>query len=1111
MKTSAEESILELSTDEIELRRRALESLRKPISAIYSANERTDQQLEPELRKRALLSLKRRQGTLRPSGSAPALNKVTSTQPAKSLLNFEEERFVISVRTHPNASTSSSSDEECSFESLPSVTIGSHAVKSSILSNANAKPPPQTSPITSVGQMQTSFCKLAPKENLILPKPTKSPVKTCPSKKIPSLSSLHKALLKHARRREELEGNLKELEKQLLDKKRRTIMLQTAMVKLKKRMETLQKHYQGCEKEIIQLSKEKKAITSQLEIAKRKQEKLGTVITQQSKKRKGRKSKPYPAGLDQIVDYCNNMFDVLRASFRINSPFFQYYNLFAISKRMLDEVEMSSGCNESTITDSAQPSGVDPDTPICPFYLNGNCSDITCIFQHPGESVTSTLKSIRSLVELEEDLSPFTESQCPVCGFVFETLEDGHLPVICLSVSDWHSVFSKCEDWTPFLNSPIRTDSVVLLKHHLHAVLTFSDDAVMSACDFLQDVNYHTDLLSFALNYCEIFSLADRKRLLRECLFRLLRKVHDLNISSAIYCMNGLLSVVYHIARFEWEVCGTHYGISLIENLLSVDATNQLSLPIVHPARWGIWFLRMIVAVSPYFPTSPTHCPFIEPAKLISNQAIFEAAAVDMRLPCNNLSIFVSQCSEASIPLLSISPIISFCHLYVQFLAAKGDAQQGAMHCLNVLQSSKLLQISDNFLFPTAVHLANNCIPENQSHTYHLISEITDKLSMQTCFTYCLACSMVDHGKWESCSGVLTNHLSSLFSFQLPDATSVYSAFRQILCTSQHPPIKTKNIVYLWMCFGLFSMIHSFSTGLLPDFLNHVIGRLENFQGYDSSLHCPLISLLMHLGLSLANLLPSSESYLDALNKLLFPSYLVNDADFCSHPPPWFLELLQFISMDKFSSSKSPGSLFARIVETYGFRCLKSLIIIDEIVNNEFLEWLQSACSIARLEKPADEEFWLLIASLGVKFHPKSSDDGRGFALYLNECLSEAVEALPLSSRLWRLYAVLVKNCGLGDCQMEMLRQRVARISPNMVSVVEEVLSKKTTAEVFLLLDKPLVEPLACANYNEWLNQLCSDTSWLTIGTPNRKSEMTKPLSSRNLTTSSKVPTLPCA
>lgn len=41
MKTSAEESILELSIDEIELRRRALESLRKPTSAIYSANERT--------------------------------------------------------------------------------------------------------------------------------------------------------------------------------------------------------------------------------------------------------------------------------------------------------------------------------------------------------------------------------------------------------------------------------------------------------------------------------------------------------------------------------------------------------------------------------------------------------------------------------------------------------------------------------------------------------------------------------------------------------------------------------------------------------------------------------------------------------------------------------------------------------------------------------------------------------------------------------------------------------------------------------------------------------------------------------------------------------------
>ncbi|VDO12604.1 unnamed protein product [Rodentolepis nana] len=1041
---TAEESVLELSTDEVELRRRALESFRKPGRDI-SANEH----------------------------AAPALNN-NITHPGKSPLNLEE-RFIISVRTHPNASTSSSSDEECDFASLPSVTIGSHEAKSSMPSNVNVKHPHQTSN-NFVRQMQMSYCKSERIKEVALPKPGKSTVITSPQKKTLSLSSLHKALLKHSRRREELEGALKECEKHILDKKRHSTMLQKAMIKLKKRMEALQKHYQECQKEIIQMSNKKKTITSQLQIAKKRQEKLGTVIVQQSRKRKCRRSKPYSAGLDQIVGYCNNIFDVLKASFRINSPFFQYYNPLAISKKMLDEVEMSSCCNESTINDSNQPSGVDPVTPICPFYLNGNCSDITCIFQHPGESVTSTPKSLRSLVELEGNNSHFTESQCSVCGFVFDSAEDGHLPVTCLSVSDWHSVFFKCDDWTPFLNSPIRADSVVLLKHHLHAVLTFSENIVISACDFLQNVTYHTDLLYFALNYCEISSLADRRRLLRECLFRLLRRVRDPSISSAIYCMNGLLSVVYHIARFEWEVCGTRYGISLIESLLSVDAGNQIGLPIVHPARWGIWFLRMIFAVSAYFPSSPTHCPLIEPSQLLSNQAIFEAAAADMRLSCNNLSIFVSQCSESSIPLSSISPIISFCHLFVQFLAAKGDSKQGAMLCLNVLENSKLLQISDNLLLPSAIYLAKNCFPEDQSHTYRLISEVTDKLSMQTCYTYCLACSMADNGKWESCSDVLANHLSSLFSFHLPDATSVYSAFRQILCISHHPPIKIRNIVYLWMCFGLFSMIHSFSTGLLPDFLNHVIARLENFQGYDSSLHCPLISLLMHLGLSLANLLPSAELYLDALNKLLFPAYLVNDADFCSHPASWFLELLQFIRVDKFSS-KSPGSLFARIVEVYGFRCLKSLVVIEEAVNNESLEWLQSICSIARLEKPADEEFWLLVASLGVKFHPKSADDGKGFALYLNECLSEAVEALPLSSRIWRLYAVLVKTCGLGDCQMEMLRQRVARLSPDMVPVVEEVLSKKTTAQIFLLLDKTLVEPLACADYSEWLKQFCSESA----------------------------------
>lgn len=1025
---------------------------------------------------------------MRLSNSAPVLTNGTTTL-TEPQNDIDKQRFIISVSTHRN--DSSSSDDECDLESLPSVTFGSQPTNAFMLSagfNSNIEQTPQTVPSRTSGlnafikQAQTPFSLLRPQQSSESEAKSSASPKKCPTL---SLSSLHKALLKHSHRREELEGKLRRQEKLILNRKHHGNMLQTSIAKLKVKISELTKQYYLAQQDIIRLSNERKSIMSQLMTAKRKQAEVGAVIKRQSVRAstKRRSSKPISSrsiGLAQMVEYYTQMLDVLEATFRIRSPFFQYFNLFVLSERMLEEVEMSSGFSEIKTSCSPRNPRVDPITPICPFYLNGNCEDKTCVFQHPGESSAPTRKSIRSLVELQDNIvNP--EPLCPVCGSVSDAV-DSKLPDVCSSVSDWHAVFTKCNDWTPYLNSPIGANNISVLKHHLHAVLTSADNVVTSACDFLEMVNFHSQFLSFALNCRQISSLSTRRQLLRESLSRLLNKIHteDSSLSSAISCMNGLLFVLFHTARFEWEVCGSRFGISLIERLLSVDSSHHLNVPLGHPARWSLWFLRIIISVSTYFPSSPDHCPYVEPAKFTSIHHMFEAAVVDLGLNKDSLSRFLSHCTEASIPLSSVTPVISFCHLYVQFLDATGDSQRGALYCLNALMSSSQLPIYDNLLFPTAIHLSNTCLQLNETRAFDLVSELTNHFSMQTTFAYCFACLMEKSGKWEPCSSLLTELLSSWTALKLPDATSVYSAFRQLLCNSKQPDISTRNNVYLWMCFGLFSMIHSFSAGLLPDFLDHVIVRLEDYQ-FDS-LHCPLISLLMHLGLALANLLPSTEQYSTTLDRLLFPPHLVKDVDFCSHPPSWFLELLQFIRVDKFSPSSSPASLFAKLVETYGFRCLKSLIARGEVTNNnESLEWLQSICSIARLEKPTDEEFWLLIAALGVKFHPPSSDDGKSFALYLNECLSEAVEALPLSCRLWRLYAVLVRNCGLGDCQLEMLRKRVTRISPDMVAVVEEVFSKKTSLGVFMLLDTPIVKSLACVDSTEWLNQLNNELPYVIV------------------------------
>lgn len=1093
---------------------------------VYHSRPQVDfqvgQDMEQELRKKALLSFKkRREEFVRVSNSLPALTALTngaqlplSSLPSRGSPSVRS-RFVISLSRRSASTSSTSGDDEA--ERLPSVTLISHRGKIAYSVGSRSSSPPLSQPPTPLlpppPQIHRNFHL-----DTTLVRQTQTPNKSAsePFKgKTPSftpevrlrkkgkltliapLQPYRRLVLKQSLLVEQLQALVKRQDKVLSFRKQSVAVLSSTLTSLKAKLSQTTKLYLSARQAAMKASKEKQLTMGNLIKAQRELEQMNATVRRLSKgisidgsssRNRSRLAhlppssaiEPIPPGPSELASHLASLLDSLGVAFRFNSPLFQYFNLFALSMNMPEEVEMTPPTPD-TRASSPTPSSLDPNTPICPFYLNGNCADKTCSFQHPANFTASPVVPKASLQSCALSTSIFGDfgSLCYVCGAQLNATNSG-APEFCSSVVDWHVVFATSNDWTPYLNSPFDLASMhdlAFLKHHLYAVLVSASTPVVDTLNFLQKTNFHPHLFSYAINSAQICSLSARRQLVRQSLSLLLPLANeqDLSFTTSIICMNALLCVSYHACRLEWEACGSKVGISLIEDLLLHDkAVAPACLPHNHLARWGLWYLKVTLLLSTTFPQSLDYCPLFEPEKLAALRDVFQVAVLDLGLCGESLSDLLSRCGKEGISVDKIFPVLAFSHFYVQFLAAIGDNERAALFCLDALVTCGELLPHDNLFFPTAIYLSNLRLQQSEPAVFDLVSDLTNQCSIQTTFAYCFACLMKGSGKSEPCSSLLSELVTGLIPLSSLDAASVYSAFGRLLGLTEENDLHmydNKNIVYLWMCFGLFSMLHNFSSSLLPEFLRHAITRLPDYQ--EEAFPCPLAALLLHLGLALANMLPTAEEYSAALSVLLFPPALTEDLNFRSNPPSWFLEVLQSVRVDKFSDSYPPTPLFTRLLDTYGFRTLKALFagggfLCNTNTSSDSVRWLQSLCSIARLEQPIDEGFWLMIAALGIKFYPPEQDAGRGLASYLVECLADAVKMMPLSSRLWRLYALVLRNCGFSESHRMALVKRVAAVAVGMEVVVEEVFA---TTGVTIPPDDVIVKSLACKDLTDWWNQ----------------------------------------
>ncbi|VDM05066.1 unnamed protein product [Schistocephalus solidus] len=1088
---------------------------------------------EIELRRKALLSFSKHANHSQSSPSEDTEAKVEVTpvaspsrlQPPVSQPNS---RFIVTL----NASSDDSNDEElhsaCPASPAVSVTLGCTSVRTqSVLSSqpsvskAVLKRSQTATTLALSEDGDSSNCKkislsVSTASLSILAnkyKPLTGALSLKRQSPQLSLESYKKLVLRQATKVEQLKLILKRQQKLVLERKKTEAKLTASLATLRAKLQRTLELQTNAHLATLQVNRQKSMTVTELQRAQQQLLRMNSAVEQMARRAAitSQRTKPktlpppplppppppppqmrppLPLQLPSptfitAVKKLKALLPQLELSFRISSPFFGYFSLFEpqLDTYKLVKRLVNSNPSKSTVVICAKK--IDPLTPICPFFLDGNCLNSACKFQHPSTNLTNPPMHSRqrygeicSQAGQSRAASPGSCAVCPVCNTILNEVTDA-VPPLCDNLTNWHSIYANFPsseiDWTRLFvltSSTISSFSVDrhLMIHHLYTILqlreSLSSEFVSMVINCLACSNFSVEFVAYVISHPSL-NISLRRQLLRAALRHLLREAHSHvdSFKQSVRLLNPITTVVFYTGKVEWDVCRSRFGLQLADDLLGFTRITWRQLPPGHPARWGVWYLRLLFDLCNTFPQdhfirAVGHVGLFETENLLRQANLFRNVEDDLGFPTSvrvfftecqaaelsqstysfvlsfvhvqanlfrnveddlgfptSVRVFFTECQAAELSQSTYSFVLSFVHVYVQFLAAAGQFARAAAFCLSFLEPAGALKLRDNLLFATAVNLSSVCLQAGDVEAFECVSSLADQQPLQSEYAFLFACLMHRSGKTDLCCSLLSELVASLVLLPSVDVSSVYPAFRVLLgltepCSPRR--FNSRFLLFLWMCCGLYSTLTSSHDSILPDFLHYLTTECQahnlNSFYFGDGFPFPCITLLIHLGLCLAASENSPVAYNSALETLLFLDVFTGDSSFCASPPPWFLELLQQINWNKFTEEHPPNGLCVRLVETYGYNALK--VIFGSLLRAGHIRLLQSLCLISRLERPIDETFWLMVMSLGIRFLTPLVDPMIRLRLqnYLLECFTEALTLLPQSCLLWRHYAATVRD-----------------------------------------------------------------------------------------------------
>ncbi|GAA28129.2 hypothetical protein CLF_102624 [Clonorchis sinensis] len=720
----------------------------------------------------------------------------------------------------------------------------------------------------------------------------------------------------------------------------------------------------------------------------------------------------------------------------------------------------SSSCAVNVVT------RVDPNVPLCPFSLDGECKDTECSLQHPP-NVLDKLPFIPSSTLLDKETSTASqaspsvsggEEYCPVCK---KTLSTSTMEVVEPTLRRWHALYLG---YKRSIATGVLTD--------FSKVCSTSLDLLRQSADNPEIVDHHLALVhskvrgSKTIDIVECLKASDyslaacrsvfrspllngmvRRLIARSALETLLLEINrtphtedfTLTISTSFICL------AYHLCWLLSESCTIDSACSFLDKLLE-DVNKK------HPVRYGLWWLKLLLTLGQRIPAEDTlfsllNFPNFTKRTVAQCQSLIEEAVSDLGIPKTAAALGdIPAFTKESCILRSC--YLALVYLYIQTLCVKQQYETAGELCLH-FSTLDFLQDFDDLFFPTAVYALH--VSDASLDWPSLLKNVPESLrstltiSFRIEFSFLLANLACRKKSLDIARSLLLESLAGL-TFLPSDADSdVLKTFEELLGVNaaECEPLVLSELLssrgrtYLWLSYCLYSLLCSANTAVPLNYLMEYFQKQQTTETPTED-RATFDRLLLHMIVTLANGLLTSDmasDYSQCLSTIFLDRPLAPNRHIV---PSWFIELIQRISLTQFSSPGVRQDLCVRLVETYGPHLVPPLCRTLFAMGDHFLA--QSLCAIGRLDKPCREDFWLLSAALLFSESGKTTTPtaSRQRIVRLHELFSDAISAVPSSSVLWKYFALVTKAIGTGTA---LLLKRAGEFG--MLDAISEFVKEK--------------------------------------------------------------------
>ncbi|CAH8484932.1 unnamed protein product, partial [Heterobilharzia americana] len=469
---------------------------------------------------------------------------------------------------------------------------------------------------------------------------------------------------------------------------------------------------------------------------------------------------------------------------------------------------------------------LDPFRPICPFFLDGECLDKTCIYQHLKDVTNVTKTTSKGCLRIpmienvnyaplfdQEKKRKYDDIYCELCkeNLVTSSSDSYQIPAL----QRWHTNYLAYLRSEPkslsFLNK-LCSDSeqsvcpADLCSHQVFGLLLYPNlDPITTSqriFDHLKSSNFPLEACRIVLRHPRI-GIPVRRSIIQSSIdYITLQLQQDIHTSQDSTFESCFIYFVYQRCLLEQEIGPS----DKVESIL-VDILKSLSKEskVIFVLWWLQLYHRLNGTLPPEDLSSTVNIPYFSKSVLLSNQEVIEIAVTETGIS-ENLSRLLESFSDNNNSAV-FTCFLLITHLYIQTLNASSKFKLAADLALSVALHS--VEFKDDLFFSSAVY-SLFCLDPSLDWTTMIASvsgrlRTNIKLAHRIEFGFLITCLNWRKKSLISMESHLIECLGNLIFLPKDDSESVISAYEDLLDMKSNNASLTnlklcpRSSTYLWL------------------------------------------------------------------------------------------------------------------------------------------------------------------------------------------------------------------------------------------------------------------------------------------------------------------------